>query len=169
MNGIIVYFVFGGIIFLIIFLVILFIVKKIKKSLEKKYLPETATSFKCIDGHVVRSKGELIIDNYLYNHKIRHEYENKINLNGNTVTYDWFLPELDIYIEYWGFYGKEYMKRKEEKIRLYKKGKLKLISVEDIMFKDIYFHLEELLKEYINLFDSKKHCPNCGVLLDDRF
>ena len=34
------------------------------------------------------------------------------------------------------------MKRKEEKLSLYRKGKLKLISIEDIMLKDIYTNLE---------------------------
>ena len=61
------------------------------------------------------------------------------------------------------------MKRKEEKIRLYKKGKLKLISIEDFMFKDIHQNLGKLLKQYIDLKNSEKHCPNCGILLDDRF
>ena len=169
MNETITYFLLGGGIFIIIFIIAFFIVKKLKKYFSKKYFPETATNFKCMDGHIVRSKGELIIDNFLYNHGIKHEYENKIKVHGNIVKYDWFLPEYDIYIEYWGYYGKNYMKRKEEKIRLYQKGKLKLISIEDIMFKDIYQNLAKLLENYIKLKDSKKHCPNCGILLDDRF
>ncbi|TFG23093.1 MAG: hypothetical protein EU532_13785 [Promethearchaeota archaeon] len=169
MNGIIIYFLLGGIISITLFLIIFYLFKKLKTYFAKRYIPESATSFKCTDGHIVRSKAELIIDNYLYNCNISHEYEKAIKVNGKTILYDWYLPEFEIYIEYWGFYGKNYMKRKEEKIKLYKKGKLKLISIEDIMFKDIYFHLEELLKEYVKFLDSKKHCPNCGVLLDDRF
>ena len=35
------------------------------------------------------------------------------------------------------------MKRKEEKLRLYRKGNLELISIEDIMLKDIYSNLEK--------------------------
>jgi len=64
------------------------------------------------------------------------------------------------------------LKRKEEKIRLYRKGKLNLISIEDIMFKDINLNLENELNRFIklDLTDSKKkHCPNCGIILDDRF
>lgn len=169
MNGILTYFLLGGVIFIVIFIVILYIIKKIKKSFSKKYIPETASSFKCIDGHIVRSKAELIIDNYLYNHNIAHEYEKKIKIHGNSILYDWYLPEFEVFIEYWGYYGKNYMKRKEEKIRLYKKGKLNLISIEEIMFKDIYENLENLLIYYINLKDLKKHCPNCGIVLDERF
>jgi predicted nuclease of restriction endonuclease-like RecB superfamily len=170
MNDIILFFFFGGILFLILFIVILYFSKKLSKLFEKKYIPETATSFKCIDGHKVRSKAELVIDNYLYNHNVSHEYERKIKINGNSLLCDWFLPDSGIYIEYWGYYGKDYMKRKEEKIRLYKKGNLKLISVEDIMFTDIYKNLDEILGKYIQLDGSKKkHCPNCGIALDDRF
>jgi predicted nuclease of restriction endonuclease-like RecB superfamily len=169
MNGILIYVLIGGIFFLLIFIILSYVVKKLKQYFNKKYLPETATSFKCIDGHIVRSKAELIIDNFLYNQNITHEYEKKIKVQGKSMLYDWYLPEFEVYIEYWGFYGKDYMKRKEEKIRLYKKGKLKLISIEDIMFKDIYENLEKLLKQYTKLNSSKSHCPNCGWMLDERF
>ena len=88
------------------------------------------------------------------------------------LKYDWYLPEIDVYIEYWGYFGKDYMKRKEEKLDLYRKGKLKLISIEDIMLQDIYSNLEIELAKYIRLNEKtavKKHCPNCGFKLDKRF
>lgn len=40
---------------------------------RKKYLPE----FRADDGHYVRSQGEMIIDNWLYNNNYLHEYEKK--------------------------------------------------------------------------------------------
>ena len=85
------------------------------------------------------------------------------------LKYDWYLPKDKIYIEYWGFYGKNYMKRKEEKLRLYRKGKLKLISIEDIMLKDIYSNLEKELNRFIKKDAIKRHCTNCGIELDKRF
>ena len=169
MNGIFIYVLLGGIFFIAIFLILSYVVKKLKKYFGKKYLPETATSFKCIDDHTVRSKGELIIDNYLYNHGILHEYEKKFKVHGKPILCDWFLPEFDIFIEHWGFYGKEYMKRKEEKIKLYNKGNLNLISIEDVMFQDINKNLNRLLTKFINLNESVKHCPNCGWAFDERF
>ncbi len=164
-------FVLGGIIFVICFILFYWFVKKLTKSLKKKYIPKIATSFKCLDGHIVRSKGELIIDNHLHRLGIEHEYEKTIRIRGMPLKYDWYLPKFKIYIEYWGYYGKNYMKRKEEKLRLYRKGKLKLISIEDIMLKDIYTNLEKELNRFIKkdkIVSDKKHCPNCGMELDNR-
>ncbi|MFO8017054.1 MAG: hypothetical protein R6U96_00320 [Promethearchaeia archaeon] len=166
------YLIFGGIIFLGLFLLLYFGIKKIKAYLKKKYIPEKATSFKCLDGHVVRSKGELIIDNHLHRLGLEHEYEQTIRVRGRKIKYDWYLPNHDIYIEYWGYYGKDYMKRKEEKIDLYEKGGHTLISIESVMFTDIYPQLEEKLEPYTPLEDKtreKLHCPNCGEELDNRF
>ena len=58
------------------------------------------------------------------------------------------------------------------KIKLYKKGKLRLISIENGMFKDIYTNLNNELKKFIKL--NKKSiittfCPSCGIELDERF
>jgi len=169
LSEIAIFFILGGIIFVICFVIIYWIIQKILKSLKKKYQPKKATSFKCLDGHVVRSKGELIIDNHLHRLGIDHEYENTIRLRGKPIKYDWYLPNFKIYIEYWGYYGKNYMKRKEEKLSLYRKGKLALISIEDIMLKDIYSNLEKELNRYIKKDLIKRHCPNCGIELDKRF
>lgn len=169
MSEISIVFIFGGIIFVVIFLIIYWVIEKILKSIKKKYIPKIATSFKCLDGHVVKSKGELIIDNHLHRLGIEHEYENTIRVRGHPIKYDWFLPKYKIYIEYWGYFGKNYMNRKEEKLRLYRKGNLKLISIEDIMLKDIYTNLEKELNRFIKKDTKKRHCPNCGIELDKRF
>lgn len=172
MSLILTYFILGGVIFLVCFIIIAWFILKIKKIFREKYLPQVATSFKCLDGHIVKSRGELIIDNHLYRLGLEHEYEKTIKINGNFLKYDWYLPEHEIYIEYWGYFGKDYMNRKEEKLKLYKKGKLNLISIEDIMLKDIYSKLEKELTKIIKidkLNQNKKYCPNCGTELDKRF
>ena len=166
------YFILGGIVFVICFIVIYWAVIKVRKFYKKKYQPQRATSFKCLDGHIVRSKGELIIDNHLYRLGLEHEYENTIRIRGKPLKYDWYLPDYKAYIEYWGYYGKNYMKRKAEKLQMYRKGNLKLISIEDIMLKDIYSNLEKELSKIIKIkkfYTKKKHCPNCGIELDKRF
>ena len=162
----------GGIVCVICVCVIYFLIIKIFKFSKKKYIPQRATSFKCLDGHIVKSKGELIIDNYLYHLGITHEYENTIRVQGKPMKYDWYLPEYDIYIEYWGYYGKKYMKRKKVKLELYRKGKLKLISIEDFMLRDIDKNLQKEISKVMKLdqfLQDLKHCPNCGLLLDERF
>ncbi|MFW9988495.1 MAG: hypothetical protein ACFFC3_07555 [Candidatus Odinarchaeota archaeon] len=172
MSQFFIFFILGGVIFVICFILIAWFILKIKKTIKKKYLPQIATSFKCLDGHIVKSRGELIIDNQLYRLGIKHEYEDTIIIRGNHLKYDWYLPEYKIYIEYWGYFGKDYMKRKEEKLKLYSKGNLNLISIEDIMLKDIYSNLEKELTKIITIDKSnqnKKYCPNCGTELDKRF
>lgn len=162
----------GGFVCVLCFGIIFFLILKILKFSRKKYLPQRATSFKCLDGHIVKSKGELIIDNYLYHLGIDHEYENTLRIRGKILKYDWYLPDFDIYIEYWGYFGKKYMKRKQEKLELYRKGKLKLISIEDIMLQDIDLNLQQELSQLIkknHFFSHLKHCPNCGSSLDERF
>ncbi len=93
------------IIIFVLFVIILiyFLLKTLKKE-EKRLKP---SSYKCIDGHVVKSKGELIIDNFLHLNGIEHEYEKKIKVKGNPIKCDWYLPEHEIYMEYWGFFGKK--------------------------------------------------------------
>lgn len=172
LSQLVVYFILGGIVFVLCFGIIYLIILKILKFRKQKYLPQRATSFKCLDDHIVKSKGELIIDNYLHHLGLNHEYENTIRIIGKSLKYDWYLPELDVYIEYWGYFGKDYMKRKEEKLDLYRKGKSKLISIEDIMLQDIYSNLETELAKYIEFNEKtavKKYCPNCGFKLDKRF
>ena len=105
------------ILFVIFIVIILILVYFLLKSLRKEEKRLKASSFKCLDGHVVKSKGELIIDNFLHLNGINHEYEKTIMVHGNPIKYDWYLPKTKIYIEYWGFFGKKYLQRKEEKIK----------------------------------------------------
>lgn len=151
--------------YLILLIVIFITYKSIKKKRDnksnKKPKKELSQSiqikkYTCLDGHVVRSKGELIIDNYLHLLKIDHKYEKSIHIYGSKIKYDWYLPKYDVYIEYWGYGGKAYEKRKKEKLRLYKKAKLKLISIENYMFYDIYSEFDKLLKKFIDMKRLKK-------------
>ena len=172
MSQTIQFFLLGGIIFVLCFGTIYWIIKKVLKFSKKKYMPKNAILFKCLDGHLVRSKGELIIDNHLHRLGIEHEYEKTLTIRGKPLMCDWYLPGFKVYIEYWGYFGKKYMKRKEEKLQMYLKGKLNLISIENFMFQDICSTLENKLSNFIKFKEqssSTRYCPNCGIELDGRF
>jgi len=148
-----------------------------KHKIKTTDLHQKANKYRCLDGHRVRSKGELIIDNYLFFLGISHTYEKVIFLRGNKLKCDWFLPECDVYIEYWGYSGNRYLKRKKQKLNLYKKEKKKLVSIENWMFYDIYTNINKLLEKYLKINKekywkpkpTKKFCSNCGIELDERF
>ena len=63
------------------------------------------------DGHIVKSKSEREIDNFLNQYKIRHYYEHELSIDDNpehSIHPDFYLPDLDVYIEHWGkdkYYG----------------------------------------------------------------
>jgi ABC-type antimicrobial peptide transport system permease subunit len=88
LSEIAIFFIFGGIIFVVVFVIIYWVIGEFLASIKKKYIPKIATSFKCLDGHVVRSKGELVIDNHLHRLGIEHEYENTIRVRGHPIKYN---------------------------------------------------------------------------------
>ena len=105
---------------------------------------------------------------------IDHAYEKVIKIKGNNVKCDWYLPEIDVYIEYWGYSGKKYNKRKNQKLKLYKIANKKLISIENRMFGDLYSNIDKMLKKFFNPKDFKKiiipkYCNYCGMELDNRY
>jgi hypothetical protein len=105
------------------------------------------------DGHVVRSNAELIIDLWLNYHSIKHEYEPRINTSKkNYIVADFYLPEYDCYLEYWGLDGDtDYEKRKEIKIKAYKDLNLRLVSIYQEDLKNLDALLKEITSEYEGL------------------
>jgi len=80
------------------------------------------------DGHRVRSSPEVIIDNWLFHNQIQHSYGK--NIADTNYKYDFYIPEANIYIEYWGLQCVEsYRKKTERKIEIYKKLRLTLLSI----------------------------------------
>lgn len=60
-----------------------------------------------LQGEIVKSYGELQIANYLFSNGIKYEYEIEYKYNTLNIEYqqykpDFYLPEYDIYIEYFG-------------------------------------------------------------------
>lgn len=83
------------------------------------------------DGHYVRSRAEMLIDNWLYMSEIVHAYERKLPVEED-VYCDFYLPVGKVYIEFWGLENDaKYIERKKIKLEIYKKYGFKLIELED--------------------------------------
>ena len=109
---------------------ILLSVTKCKKIelLKESYTDQY--TYVCDDGHIVKSKSERYIDDFLFNHNVRHVYEKEIRIDQNTVIHpDFYLPDLNVYIEHWG-YGTEniqYTRQKQFKLDFYRRNNFTLI------------------------------------------
>jgi len=114
-------------------------------DIRKKY---NSLEYRTEDGHYVRSKAELIIDNWLYNKGLVHAYEKKLPTKEHLLS-DFYIPEKKIYIEYWGYENQEkYIKRKKVKQNIYEKYHFNLIELND---KDI-LNLDDILPRYLLSF-----------------
>lgn len=107
----------------------------------------------CDDGHYVRSKAEMLIDNWLYSNRIVHAYEKSVFMPHNPeeiVISDFYLPEGDVYIEFWGNENDpKYLSRKETKQKLYKNNSINLIELNDSHIKRLNDILPRLLHKYM--------------------
>lgn len=93
------------------------------------------------DGHYVRSKAEMLIDNWLYMAEIVHAYERKLPIEEECYC-DFYIPTGKVYIEYWGYDNdSKYLARKKKKQDLYAKYGFNLIELVD---KDVQ-NLDDIL------------------------
>ena len=82
------------------------------------------------DGTVVQSEGERRIAEWLTNHGIAYRYDAKFRIIGEfQIRPDFYLPELDAYIEYWGLDTPQYKMSMYKKQTLYQQEGKRLISV----------------------------------------
>jgi len=109
---------------------------------------------KCDDGHYVRSKAEMLIDNWLFKNNIAHAYETAVYLPKNpdrVLLCDFYLPQGDVYIEYWGLENdKQYAKRKAEKIALYDNNKFNRIDLNEKSIERLNDILPREIGKYTN-------------------
>lgn len=83
------------------------------------------------DGHFVRSKAEMLIDNWLYMAEIVHAYERKLPIEEEMYC-DFYIPTGKVYIEFWGYDNDEkYLARKQKKQAIYQKYNFNLIELTD--------------------------------------
>jgi len=58
--------------------------------------------YKVKDGHITRSYGERQVDDWLHEHlPYKHDYNCPVKRAKLEVLCDWYIPKIDLYIEYW--------------------------------------------------------------------
>ena len=82
------------------------------------------------DGTLVQSEGERRVAEWLSVHGIAYRYDAKFRIIGEfQIRPDFYLPELDVYIEYWGLDTPQYKMSMLKKQVLYQQEGKRLISV----------------------------------------
>lgn len=82
------------------------------------------------DGTVVQSQGERRISEWLSTHGLAYRYDGKFRIIGEfQIRPDFYLPELDLYIEYWGLDTPQYKMSMYKKQLLYQQEGKRLVSV----------------------------------------
>lgn len=129
-------------------------VKELKGNNNEKETRETATpstktgfrekfeaKYRSADGNYVRSRAEMLIDNWLYMSEIVHAYERKLPIEEDVYS-DFYLPVGKVYIEFWGLENDiKYLNRKREKLSIYEKYGFNLIELND----DDILNLDDIL------------------------
>ena len=89
-------------------------------------------AFRTQDGHMVRSRAEVLIDNWLYMQGIVHAYERRLPIEEECYC-DFYLPKgKGVYIEFWGREDDpRYRDRQAAKRAIYAKYDLRLIELAD--------------------------------------
>ena len=92
---------------------------------------ELNKTIEAANGTVVQSDGERMIADELTAMGLEFRYDNRFRIiKGYAIRPDFYLPELDVYIEYWGMEDNlDYRIGMLEKLKLYQQAGKKLISL----------------------------------------
>ena len=127
-----------GIIVLII--LILFALGAVKSEPEPKYGVESVTQ----KGEEVRSFAEKRIADYFTRNNIDYVYEQEVRVRGGCLLLseyvvgnpDFYLPDYDVYVEYWGLVDapdrrtrERYIQNMRKKMAIYYRNNIKFVSI----------------------------------------
>ena len=105
--------------------------KKQLEDLRSKLQDQT------INGIVVKSRGEKRIGDFLFEHDIEFKYERPFRFKSKKIYPDFFLPQQELIIEYYGLLGnKEYEDEILYKYDFYSKSKYHLLELKTDDFQD---------------------------------
>ena len=113
---------------------------------------EAAKRLRTVDDVAVQSQGERRIGNWLAARGIAYEYDERFLIARDIrIRPDFYLPEHDLYIEYWGMDTPEYVENMRKKRFLYQRACKKLVSLGFRDLPRLESALEEKLARYLNL------------------
>lgn len=101
------------------------------------------------DGTLVQSDGERKIAEWLAANGIVYRYDERMRIvDGYAIRPDFYLPEFDVYIEYWGMDTIDYKIGMLMKLKLYQQQGKRLISV----YREDKGNLTEVLREKLGKY-----------------
>lgn len=119
-----------------------------KTSKSDGFREKFPATHRAADGHMVRSRAEMLIDNWLYMAEIVHAYERKLPIEED-VYCDFYVPTGKVYIEFWGLESDpKYQARKAEKKAIYDRYGFNLIELGD---SDVQ-NLDDILPKHLLKF-----------------
>ncbi len=81
-------------------------------------------------GTLVQSDGERLLADWFTAHHIAYRYDERYRiLSGHAIRPDFYLPELDVYVEYWGMDTADYKIGMLKKQQVYQQEGKRLISI----------------------------------------
>ena len=126
--------------------------ERILESKNFELVVDDAKTKRTEDGTAVQSQGERRIGDFLSQRRIAYVYDERYRMAGDVrIRPDFYLPEFDLYIEYWGMDTPEYVENMKKKLFLYQRAGKKLISLSFRDFDQLEAILEEKLSRYIRL------------------
>ena len=136
-----------------------------EKFLERRNFDmrvELNKTIRAKDGTLVQSDGERRIAEYLSRNNIAYRYDERFRiLDGYAIRPDFYLPEYDVYVEYWGMDTADYKIGMLKKQKVYQQTGKKLIS---LSFREKH-RLEQCLAE--KLAPHMKIGPSDSATLRD--
>jgi len=103
--------------------------------LEVPPVPRAKTGlvgYKAKDGHTTKSYEERYVDDWLHEHlPYKHEYNCPVKRAKREVLCDWYIPKIDLYIEYWEKKGWQETKAIELKQKFYQDHSLRAIDINE--------------------------------------
>jgi len=117
---------------------------------------EAAKKRRTQGGTAVQSRGEKRIAEFLEKEGIAYVYDERYRISGaDLIRPDFYLPEFDVYIEYYGMDTPEYNANRQRKQILYQRAAKKLISVSFRDDPDLIAVLKAKLSRYIRFEEGK--------------